>query len=118
MKSKNIKTEKRERRHAKIRSKVSGTAEKPRLSVFRSNKYVYAQLIDDEKGHTLAFLSSQKLASKKGGMLERAREVGKDLAKIAKSKKIEKVVFDRGGFLYKGKIKAIAEGAREGGLVF
>ncbi len=95
------------RRHSKIRSILSGTSERPRLSVFRSNKFVYAQLIDDVKGHTLAQSSSDD-----------AKKVGADIAKKAKAIKIEKVVFDRGGYLYTGKIKSVADSAREGGLNF
>jgi large subunit ribosomal protein L18 len=96
-----------ERRHKRIRSILSGTALRPRLSVFKSNKFLYAQLIDDEKGHTLAAASSKI-----------AKDVGIDIAKKAKTLKIEKVVFDRGGYLYTGKIKTIADSAREGGLNF
>ncbi len=96
-----------ERRHKKIRSTLSGTAERPRLSVFKSHKYLYAQLIDDTKGHTLAQATSDD-----------AKKVGEEIAKKAKALKIEKVVFDRGGYLYTGKIKIIADGAREGGLNF
>jgi large subunit ribosomal protein L18 len=95
------------RRHKRIRATISGTAERPRLSVFRSNKFIYAQLIDDTKGHT--FAQAQDADAKK---------VGVDLAKKAKALKIEKVVFDRGGYLYTGKIKAVADAAREGGLIF
>lgn len=105
-----------ERRRKRIRSKVSGTAEVPRLSVFKSNKYVYAQLIDDAKGATLVAFSSQKGKAKTP--VEQAREVGKEIAKLALAKKISKVVFDRGGYIYTGKVKAIAEAAREGGLKF
>ena len=106
----------RKRRHVKIRANLSGTAEKPRLSVFRSNKAVYAQLIDDTKGATLASASSLSLKGKKG--LEGAKSVGVELAKTAKAKKIELCVFDRGGYKYHGQVKALAEGAREGGLKF
>jgi large subunit ribosomal protein L18 len=95
------------RRHGKIRSTLSGTSERPRLSVFKSHKYIYAQIIDDTKGHTLAQASSDD-----------AKAVGIDIAKKAKTLKIVKVVFDRGGYLYTGKIKAIADSAREGGLEF
>lgn len=95
------------RRHKKIRTQVSGTAERPRLSVFRSNKFIYAQLIDDTKGHTLAQASSDD-----------ATKVGIEIAKKAKTLKIDKVVFDRGGYLYIGKIKAVADSARDGGLQF
>ena len=116
MKHGNTKTQKRERRHARIRAKVSGTEAKPRLSVFKSNKFVYAQIINDEKGETLAQVSSKKIV--KGTMLEKALQTGKEIARLAKEKKVEAVVFDRGGFIYKGKIKAIADGAREGGLKF
>jgi len=95
------------RRHKRIRSTISGTVERPRLSVFRSNKFIYAQLVDDEKGHTFAEAHDVD-----------AKKVGIELAKKAKAKKIEKVVFDRGGYLYTGKIKAVADAAREGGLIF
>ena len=107
---------KRARRQARIRAKVSGTADKPRLAVFRSNKYVYAQLINDDAGKTLAAATSLKMKGK--GMMVKAKEVGKALAEKAVALKIKKVVFDRGGFIFTGKIKAIAEGAREGGLIF
>ncbi len=96
-----------ERRHRRIRAKISGTAEAPRLSVFKSNRYVYAQLIDDTKGTTLAAASGND-----------AKKVGAEIAKKGLAAKIEKVVFDRGGYLYAGKIQAIADGAREGGLKF
>lgn len=107
---------KKARRQARIRAKVSGTAEKPRLAVFRSNKYVYAQLINDDAGKTLVAASSLKMTGK--GMVEKAKATGLEIAKKAKEMKIEKVVFDRGGFIFTGKIKAIADGAREGGLIF
>ena len=112
---KNKKTAKRLRIHKKVRAKISGTAEVPRLSVFRSNRYVYAQLIDDVSGATIA--SASDLGGK-GTRVERAKNVGANLAKAAKEKKIGKVVFDRGGFSYAGIIKALADGAREGGLKF
>lgn len=104
------------RRHKRIRSQVSGTATLPRLSVFRSNKFIYGQIIDDEKGVTLAATDSR--GSKAKTMVEQAKEAGANLAKAAKAKKIKKVVFDRGGFLFIGKVKAFAEGVREGGLEF
>jgi large subunit ribosomal protein L18 len=88
----------------------------PRLSVFKSNKYIYAQLIDDERGHTVA--SSSSATVKKGTMLEKAKETGRLLAETAGQNGIKKAVFDRGGFMYTGRIKAVAEGAREGGLKF
>ncbi|MDQ3393138.1 MAG: 50S ribosomal protein L18 [Bacteroidota bacterium] len=100
-----------------IRRKINGTAEKPRLSVFKSNKGIYAQLIDDINGHTLAFASSLELEVKNTNV-EVSKNVGKKLAEKATSSGIENVVFDRGGFLYHGNIKALADGAREGGLKF
>lgn len=110
------KTEQRTRRHGRVRSKVSGTAACPRLSVFRSNRFLYAQLIDDEKAVTLTALNSKKVE----GATARVRAValGKAIAEQAKKIGIEKVVFDRGGFLYTGSIKDFADAAREGGLKF
>ena len=113
---KNKKRESRTRRHGRIRTQVVGNASRPRLSVFRSNKFIYAQLIDDATGVTLAAASDVK--GTKGKKTERAATVGTELAKAAKAKKIETVVFDRGGFLYAGRVKALAEAAREGGLKF
>jgi len=110
------------KRHLRIRKKISGTAERPRLSVFRSSKHIYAQLIDDEKGITLAFASTldKELRGKitNGGSVEAARQVGELIAKRAKEKGVAKVVFDRGGYLYHGRIQALADAAREGGLEF
>ena len=109
----------RERRHRRIRGKVVGTAERPRLAVFRSNKGIFAQLIDDESGRTIVsanWLSAAK--GFKGNKSEQAAEVGKLVAQKAKAAGIESVVFDRGGYLYHGRVKALAEGAREGGLTF
>ena len=111
----NSKQLKRERRHRRIRAKVSGTAARPRLSVFRSNRAISAQLIDDEKSVTIAAASSVSL---KGTSAEKARVVGKTIAETAKEKKVTAAVFDRGGYLYAGAIKALADGAREGGLTF
>lgn len=109
----------RERRHRRIRAKVSGTAVRPRLSIFRSNKYVYAQIIDDEKGVTLVSASDLGTKSVKAkGKLEASKMIGEEIAKRAKDKKISKVVFDRSGYLYAGRVKQIAEGARRGGLDF
>ena len=108
----------RKKRHARIRTKISGTADSPRLSVFRSNSNIFAQLIDDEKGVTLVSSSSISLKLKNGGNVEGAKLVGKDIAEKAKKAKIKKVVFDRGGYLYHGRIKALAEAARENGLEF
>ncbi len=105
-------------RHARIRSKISGTSEIPRLSVFRSNKQIYAQIIDDEKKSTLVSASSldKSLKLENGGNVEAAKAVGKLLAEKAKKAKITKVVFDRGGYLYHGRVQALAEAARENGL--
>jgi large subunit ribosomal protein L18 len=112
----NTKTALRSQRHNRLRHKVTGTAARPRLAVYRSNKFVYAQLIDDEAAKTLASADSRKEA--KGTGVERGTLVGASIAKAAKAAKIETVVFDRGGFLYAGIVKAVAEGAREGGLKF
>ena len=110
------KVAKRTRRHARIRAKVSGTAACPRLAVFRSNRFIYAQLINDESGTTVAALDTRKVKGETA--LVRAREAGKMLAAEAKKKGVERVVFDRGGFQYQGAVVELAEGAREGGLVF
>ena len=110
------KTAQRLRRRMRIRAKVFGTSERPRLSVFKSNKFVFAQLIDDTVGVTIAAVSTKKLVGKTA--LVAARDIGKELAERAIGKNIEKAVFDRGGYIYTGKIKAVAEGAREGGLKF
>jgi len=116
---------KREKIHRKIRMRVIGTAEKPRLCVFRSANHIYAQLIDDDSGKVLVSISDIKTKDKKslpagrqGTKVSHATEVGKLVAKEALAKKIEKVVFDRGGFVFHGRIKAVADGAREGGLKF
>jgi large subunit ribosomal protein L18 len=101
-----------------IRTKISGTTGKPRLSVFRSNKEIYAQLIDDVSGHTIISASSQDLKSTKGTKVEISKSVGQKLAEKAVSSGIKQVTFDRGGYLYHGRVKALAEGAREGGLNF
>ena len=109
----------RARRHRRVRGKVSGTAERPRLAVFRSNVGIYGQLIDDLEGKTLASASWRCLPKNfKGTKTEQAAEVGKQLAAAAKSAGIETCVFDRAGYLYHGRVKALAEGAREGGLRF
>ena len=110
--------EARERRHRRIRGKVTGTAERPRLAVFRSNRGIFAQLVDDEAGRTLASASWLSLKSFSGSKTEQATEVGKALAGAAAKAGIESCVFDRGGYLYHGRVKALAEGAREGGLQF
>jgi large subunit ribosomal protein L18 len=109
----------RERRHRRVRGKVRGTAERPRLAVFRSNRGIFAQLVDDDAGETIAASSWIGLPkSFKGGKTEKAAEVGKRLADAAKRAGVEQVVFDRGGYLYHGRVKALADGAREGGLSF
>jgi large subunit ribosomal protein L18 len=115
-KIKNPKIAKRTRRHGKIRSRVFGTAKLPRLSVFRSNKFIYAQLIDDEKQVTLVSASDFGLKGKT--KTDRATEAGSNLAKIANEKKIKNIVFDRGGFIYAGRVKALAEAVRAGGIKF
>jgi large subunit ribosomal protein L18 len=111
--------EARGRRHRRVRGKIVGTAERPRLVVFRSNVGIYAQLVDDSAGRTLASAGWRNLPkSFKGTKTEQAREVGKVLADRAKKAGHESAVFDRGGYLYHGRVKALAEGAREGGLTF
>jgi large subunit ribosomal protein L18 len=106
------------RRHARVRGKIQGTAERPRLVVFRSNRGIFAQLVDDTRGHTLASASWTALPGSTGSKTEQARAVGEALADAAKKAGIERCVFDRGGYLYHGRVKALAEGAREGGLQF
>lgn len=110
---------KREIRANRTRARLKGTKDIPRLSVFTSNNHIFAQLIDDENGNTLLAASdTDKGFKKKGNMTEIAKEVGKNIAGKAKDKKIGKVVFDRGSKLYHGQVKSLADGAREGGLVF
>ena len=108
----------RKRRHLRVRETVSGTKELPRLNVFRSNSHVFAQVIDDETGVTLVSSSSVALKLKNGGNAEGAKAVGKDIAEKCKAKKIKKVKFDRGGYLYHGRVEALADAAREAGLDF
>ena len=112
--------EMRVERHKRIRKTLSGTAERPRLNVFRSNANITAQIIDDEKGVTLVSASTREkeLNIKNGGNVEAAKLIGAEIAKRAKKEKIEKVVFDRGGYLYHGRVKALADAARENGLEF
>jgi large subunit ribosomal protein L18 len=109
-------SEKRVRRHLRVRNKVAGTAERPRLVVYRSLKHITAQLVDDVAARTLATVTSVKVGEGKKG--EKSLEVGKQIAAIAREKGITKVVFDRGGYQYHGRVKAVAEGARKGGLEF
>lgn len=106
------------RRHVRVRQKVSGTAECPRLNVFRSNANIQAQIIDDVKGVTLVSASSMQLKLENGGNVEAAKAVGTELAKRALEKNIKAVVFDRGGYIYHGRVKALADAAREAGLEF
>ena len=106
------------RRHRRVRGKVAGTADRPRLTVFRSNRGIFAQLVDDEAGRTLASASWTSVGGTDGSKSEQAEAVGKALAEAAKKAGIERCVFDRGGYLYHGRVKALAEGAREGGLQF
>jgi large subunit ribosomal protein L18 len=101
------------RRHRRVRKKVFGTADRPRLAVYRSNRHIYAQVIDDFAGRTLAFASTQ---GEKGSPKEQAKAVGTSIAKKAKDAGVTTVTFDRGGFQYHGRVAAVAEGAREGGL--
>ena len=109
----------RAKRHARVRGKISGTAERPRLCVFRSENHIYAQVIDDVAGHTLVAASSvEKEFEGNGGNVEAAKKVGLKVAERALQKGIETVVFDRGGYIYHGRVKELADGAREGGLVF
>ena len=111
------KTKRRKRIHRRIRKKVSGTAQRPRLNIFRSNKYIYAQLIDDVAGNTLVQASSYEAAvANDSNKSDQSKQVGTLLAERAKAAGIENVVFDRGGYLYHGRVKALADGAREGGL--
>ena len=116
----NVKALRRQRIKYTIRKKISGTAQLPRLSVFRSNKDIYAQMIDDVNGNTLASASSRDkdIAAQKGTKTEKSKMVGEAVAKKADELGLASCVFDRGGFLYHGRIKAVAEGAREGGLKF
>lgn len=114
----NEKTTRREKRHRRIRATVSGTEEKPRLSVYRSNKHMYAQLIDDEAGETLVAASSLELGLDDDPLMEAAETVGETVAERAQEAGIEKVVFDRGGYNYAGRIEALADAARDNGLTF
>ncbi|MEO1515281.1 MAG: 50S ribosomal protein L18 [Bacteroidota bacterium] len=116
---KNFKEYRRRRIHNRVRKKISGTPERPRLAIFRSNRFIYAQLIDDLAGHTLAAADSREVATAdNGNKSDQAKLVGKMIAEKAKASSIETVVFDRGGYLYHGRVKALADGAREAGLKF
>jgi large subunit ribosomal protein L18 len=123
MLSKTSKNESRQRIHSRIRKKLQGTAERPRLNVYRSVSHIYAQVIDDSNGKTLVFASSLELGKSadgkkhvSGGNIAAAKQVGKTIAERAKSNGVTKVVFDRGGYLYHGRVKALADAAREAGL--
>ncbi len=106
----------RKKRQARIRAKITGTLKRPRVSIFRSNKYLYIQFIDDSTGNTLFGINDKSELLKAHNRLERAKELGILCARIAREKKIESVVFDRSGYTYHGRIKGVAEGLREGGL--
>jgi large subunit ribosomal protein L18 len=108
----------RQRIHSRIRAKLAGTGERPRLNVYRSLNHIYAQVIDDQKGVTIVSASTLATKSKTGGNVAAAKEIGKAITEKAQEKGVKKVVFDRGGFLYHGRIKALAEAAREAGLEF
>ncbi|MCP9236360.1 50S ribosomal protein L18 [Lewinella sp. JB7] len=111
------KLKRRKRIHSRVRKKIQGTADRPRLNIFRSNRYIYAQLIDDVTGNTLASASSfEANVANEGNKSDQSKEVGKLIAERAKAAGIERAVFDRGGYLYHGRVKSLAEGAREGGL--
>lgn len=109
---------KRVKRHIRVRKKITGTEKVPRLVVFRSNKHIYAQVINDANGETIVAASDQKLAKVKVSKVELAKKVGLNLANLARKKNIKNVVFDRAGYKYHGRVKALADGAREGGLNF
>ena len=115
------KNQSRQRRKIRIRKKISGGPERPRLVVFRSNAHIYAQLVDDDKGATLASASTLSLKKSEPGLhcnIAGAKKVGEEIARQAKEKNISRVVFDRNGYIYHGRVKAVAEAAREGGLEF
>jgi large subunit ribosomal protein L18 len=116
----NTKAEQRQKIRYRIRKKISGTAQKPRLAIFRSNSDIYAQLIDDQNGFTLAAASSRDkdIVAQKGTKVEKSKLVGQAIARKAKDLNITTIVFDRGGNLYHGRVQSVAEGAREGGLQF
>ncbi len=117
--NKNSKKEQREKRHRRVRAKIHGIKDRPRLCIFKSNKHIYAQIIDDKKGRTLVFASDLEIKdSKKDKKTDLAQKVGQLIAEKAKEKKIKKVVFDRGGFKYHGRVKTLADEARKYGLQF
>ncbi|NLW28560.1 MAG: 50S ribosomal protein L18 [Erysipelothrix sp.] len=112
------KNAKRVKRHSRMRNKIHGTSLRPRLNVFRSNTNIYAQIIDDVSKQTLVSASSLQLKLEHGGNIDAAKQVGAEIAKLAKDANITEVVFDRGGYVYHGRVKALAEAAREAGLQF
>lgn len=118
MLKKTNKNAERQRRHARVRTKVSGTPECPRLNVFRSNSHIHVQVIDDVNGKTLASCSSVDLKLEHGGNIDAAKKVGTEIANRCKALNIEKVRFDRGGYVYHGRVKALAQAARDAGLTF
>jgi len=113
------KTKRRKKIHNRLRTRIKGSADRPRLNVFRSNKFIYAQVIDDNSGETLATASSREESiGSEGTKIDQANRVGKLLAERCAGAKVENVIFDRGGYLYHGRVKSLADGAREGGLKF
>ncbi len=118
MKKLEIKAKRYNQRKRRVKAKITGTESRPRLTVSRSNVHIYAQLINDEKGVTLVSFSDIKVKKEKKTKVEMAATVGEEIAKLAVAKKIKKVIFDRNGFMYHGRVKALADGARKGGLEF
>ena len=118
MRSLKLKAKRYTQRKNRVASRVTGTLERPRLTVFKSNAHIYGQVIDDEKGVTLVSFSDVKVKKEKQTKVQMADKVGEELAKLAVAKKIKKVTFDRNGFRYHGRVKALADGARKGGLEF
>ena len=108
----------RQRIHSRIREKLAGTGERPRLNVYRSLNHIYVQVVDDQKGETMVSASTLQMKAKTGGNIAAAKEIGKAIAEQAVAKGIKRVVFDRGGYLYHGRVKAVADAAREAGLEF
>ena len=116
--AKSNKINQQKRRKSRVRANIFGTSSQPRLSVYRSNRYINAQIIDDSQGKTLVSLTEKSLASQETNPTKRAEDLGEALAKLAKTKKIKQVVFDRGSYQFHGRVKALAQGARKGGLEF
>ena len=118
MKEIKLKLIRKERRTKRVRGKILAKRRRPRLTVFRSNKYIYAQIIDDKSGKTIVSVSEKEIEDKGIKKTEKAKALGQTLAQKAKKKKVDKVIFDKGNYKYHGRVKALAEGAREGGLIF